>query len=200
MVRKKLAIAGLVAVAALALSASSAMAWNPSGNYTFDGQLTSEVQVPGLPSLTCDVEFDATLNAGTGNTGTVDDSTIVNCTTTVPNCAVAVTADTTPAWSVAGSNTGGGDGPVIIRNVIFQANYSDSGGDCAVVVNPATSCSFTANGAVTGAYSDDTGILDFNQAPGLFVASNSGCAVPAGTEIQLDGFVEEVTGTDPSLE
>jgi hypothetical protein len=89
---------------------------------------------------------------------------------------------------------------VIFRNVVITTTYSDSGGDCSLVVNPATSCSFTFNGSVSAAYSDDTGILDFNQAPGLYIASNNGCAAPSGAEVQIDGSVEEITGTDPSLE
>ena len=118
----------------------------------------------------------------------------------MPNCTVSVNGvddeitQETP-WDVSGTNTGGGSGTVTVSDVYFTATYS--GALCPV--SQGGTCSFTAEGDVTGDYDAGSGDVTFADDPGLEVTSTNCPAVPNGTDVSLSGTVR-VQGTPPELE
>lgn len=185
----------------MAFSASSAMSWDPADDYTVgdinNETLTSTLALPGAPSLTCNVSFEASLDGGTTNPGEVFDSTIQSCVTTVDDCAVDVVGNT--PWDVSGTNTGGGSGTVSISNVSFTATYTDDGANCSVTPDPATSCDFDVEGTVNADYDASSGEVTFGSGGDSLATANSGCNVPNNTGVDLTGTVT-VQGTPPELE
>jgi len=201
MMHKKPLVVALVALAALALPAGTAVAWDPDGQYTLSGSLTSELELGMTPNpqLVCSTGFTADLDSGITNPGEVLDSDLTACQS-VPNCTVSVNGvddeitQETP-WDVSGTNTGSGSGTVTVSDVYFTATYS--GGLCPV--SQGGTCSFTAEGDVTGDYDAGSGDVTFADDPGLEVTSTNCPAVPNGTDVSLSGTVR-VQGTPPELE
>jgi hypothetical protein len=194
-------LVALVALAALALPAGTAVAWDPDGQYTLEGSLTSELELGQSPNplLVCDTEFTADLDSGTTNPGEVLDSEINGCIS-VSGCSVTVDGvddeitQETP-WDVSGTNTGGGSGTVTVSEVYFTATYT--GAQCPV--SQGGTCSFTAEGDVEGDYDGGSGEVTFADDPGLEVTSSNCLLVPSNTDVSLSGLVE-VQGAAPELE
>lgn len=210
---------GIMAAFTLALGvmvagSSPAMAWTPAGAYTLTGSVTSVLQLPGTPSLTCDVTLQADLFGGIRNEGDVTNGEVTNCTTTLPNCAVTVTTglelpDATPVelWPLFGMLIQDEAGVLNVAGVNFAATYSDSGGNCAVT-GAAASCTFSVAGPgltpppaeVLATYDGNTGDASFLPGGDLLDVQTGGtCLVPSGTDVDLTGTLT-VQGTPPTLE
>jgi hypothetical protein len=165
------AIAGVGAAAAPAM-ASAGPVWNTSATSTIGaeaahgiGQLTYTVNIAGASrTTTCDVTFTADLWNGTdaGTTRGLGDVTTFLfgapaggvCTTSIPNCTVTITANTTTPWGITATTPAN----ATISGISFTTVYS--GGAC-----PVNGLNLNAAGSVTGSVSG--GVLTFIGATGL---------------------------------
>lgn len=178
LMKKTVAAAAIIVVgvlAAPAVAGASFPVWTLTGPADVDGSLSFTV---GTATTSCDVAMTADLvNNGTAHGGSVTSAVFSNCVTTVPNCAVTATAHTSPAWTL-GKVTNDAT-RLNINGVSITFRYA--GGGCALdgLVLPVT-------GAVGGDYDTPTGVLSFDDEPGL--TSMFGPVVVSG---QLAFLLEE---------
>jgi hypothetical protein len=200
---RRVVLGSLSFVAAMTLSTGVALAWTPTGNYTFNGSLTIGFG-PFSGTVTCTTSFAVTLNAGVTNPGTVNSTTFNPCSTTFTNCTVAVTENES-LWSIRGTNNGGGSGPVTIGGVApdemhLRATFSNVAGQtCTLQPN---NCTVEARGSVTGSYAAGTRTLTYTNAGGLATSASTCTGIGVGLNLTTNGSLTETPATapNPSLE
>lgn len=103
-IRQRIAIAVGLVGAFFALSCSSALAWSPAGERTFESyNLTVNMQGT---QVSCQLTLETTLDEGGANKGTVNSGSSQYCVGPV-NCEVTMSVEETP-WDLTGdfgSNT-----------------------------------------------------------------------------------------------
>jgi hypothetical protein len=190
---------GAAVAAAFAVTASSAMAWNPAGTYTLDtnqtggAKLLTNFKSGGVTVawVQSDLSADADLTAGLGNLGSVDTTTTSFTSSTSSSGLTTVVSANGSSWGVSGTNAGSGSGPVSIV-ADFDVKVKNGSG---VVVGSAD-----ASGTVTGAYTASNGRLKFTNATGLGIYAASGVLAGLnGLPGELSGTLVETSGTPPSL-
>lgn len=192
-VLKRLAVAVVVAVGTMGLTAGSAMAWTPTGNYNQQGSLTYTLQTPGTPSYTCDTNADVDLYSGIGNDALVTHLDFSNCTTTATNCTVGLAAIDLP-WESHGTLMDAPLGYYQIDGVRLAMTFT--GAACAM--GNGTRVDMT--GSLTGDYDGSIGTLSFPSASGvgaLVVAPGS--SFSAGTKVVFSGNLFMTNPVIPEL-
>lgn len=186
---------GIAFVAALLIGAASpASAWCPPGDYIFEStDIVSVLDLPGDPTLACEeLVFETTLNAGTANTGTVNDGYAEPCTSSNDaNCDVVVTFQNLP-WGISGTGDGTGSGTVVITGVDFNVEYQ--GSLCSL-----QGLSFDVVGDVCGDYAYPAGTLTISSCDLEVANSNAPLVVPDTTAVDISGSATATTGP-PKLE
>lgn len=210
---RKLTLLVVMTAAAMALSASSAMAWTNPGNYVLTNtggpganQLTSQVQTTGQPTITCNTlsfpvalglaPFNAapwTANQDGGAAAAAGRVTNV-CRSSVPVCD-PITVTTTGDWTLA-DNKLNLNNNVQVNFVRFDAVYN-TGVGCAlngvtvtVEGNVDAGISYPTTGCAAG---QQRTRATFNDADGLDVTNSTGNVIPRGVPVRLgvpSAFVE----------
>jgi hypothetical protein len=192
---KKAMVAGAVvaagALAGPAMASAAFPTWNGGGGAAEGaGQLTLAV---GTSTTTCDVAFTADLS--NGGTPTMGQGQVTSfllgvpaggaCTTNVPGCSVTAVANTTTPWAIT-ATTIATPQRLQISGISFTNTYA--GASC-----PLNGVNVAATGSLEGNYDSSTGVLSFNNEPGL--TSSLGAATVTGSvEIAY-----EATGLPPVL-
>jgi len=184
-----MAIATVAAVGAVAPAMASADVWDVggtpySGPAQLVGTLTTTLTANGAKT-TCDVRAGVDLDNGAPGgvargelrsylTGSAAGGA---CTTTFPGCSVALSPDTSPAWTIATAGSG-----VTISGVSYQSVYS--GSSC-----PFAGVPFSTSGSMTGSVAAATNSLEFSSSPGLTFTLG-----PVTVSGSLEAYVEDSSG------
>lgn len=197
---KKLALFGATALAVLAIPASSAMAWSPSGNYDLDGHLTTTIHngTYGDAWVDSDASFNADLYSGSSNGGDVLSASFSGTSSSSGYHTVVTTNLSTTTWPITGNGT---SQKVTISGVNFTATLYPLWPSTAIALNA------TVAGSVSGTYDGSTGTLTFdssgadaNYASSLKVqATPSIPTVSTNDPADLDGSVTATSGP-PALQ
>lgn len=182
----------------MAFAAAPAMAWTPAGNFVFSSSnIEMAPAIAGQPPVLCSVQLQASLAAGTSNSGTINQMQASGCYR-LGGCTASVTNSYAPfgipgnlPWSVSGVNSGGGSGAVTINDVRLVVQLQPPGCNAVLLIE----------GDLVGNFSAGAQSITWSPAASsLQVVGSTTAAIPIGTPWNVLGSSTIVQGGSTALQ